>query len=224
VNRRQGEMRPATFSEEIKLWEAGLRIVAGLDEVGRGSWAGPVVAAAVIFPPLIKPPFAIFDSKLLGSREREKLAKEITKVALWTSIAKIDLATINRVGIGQATQFAFRKAIRLLPAFPEFFLIDAFYIRYLTRKKQKPIKKGDRVCASIAAASILAKVYRDRLMRETGRKFPEYGFGRHKGYGTKRHQEALEEFGVLPIHRHKYSWIQTRLAQGLLKINGQGKA
>jgi ribonuclease HII len=214
-------MQPATFAEEINLWKKGFRAVAGLDEVGRGSWAGPVVTAAVIFPPFIKLPFAVFDSKLLKSFERERLAQLIVKAALLTSVAEVGVDAINRVGIGRATQHAFRKAIRLLPASPEFFLIDAFYIRYIAKKRQKPIKKGDQVCASIAAASILAKVYRDRLMKKTGRKFPDYGFGQHKGYGTKKHQAAIEEFGVLPIHREKYSWIQIRLAQGLVKKNGQ---
>lgn len=210
-------MTRATFAYELKLWQEGFQRVVGLDEVGRGAWAGPVVAAAVVFPPYVDFPEPLFDSKLLTNRKRCRLAKAIEKHALSLGVATIDVSVINRVGVGRATQFAFRKALRLLGVQPDFYLIDAFYVKYLPRGKQKPIKKGDQCCASIAAASIVAKVYRDKLMRRLHFRFSQYGFGRHKGYGTQKHQRAITELGVLPIHRKNYSWIKTRLEQGLVR-------
>lgn len=206
-----------TLQFEQKLWNSGYTHVCGLDEVGRGCFAGPVVVGAVIFPQDVVLPEGIADSKLLKPRQRKKLAERIKEQALAWSVAEISVSVINKVGIGKATQMAFRKAIKLLSKSPEFILIDAFYnlsavkisssayISHLNRKRQKPIKDGDRICASISAASIIAKVYRDKLMKKLHRKFPKYGFSKHKGYGTKRHQEAIKKYGLSRVHRKSFN-------------------
>lgn len=201
-----------TLKLEQKLWKSGYRYIAGLDEVGRGSFAGPVVVGAVVFPSphdrrgkdfqMID---GLADSKLLKPRLREQLESRIKNQALCWSIGEISVRHINRQGIGKATQMAFRKAIKSLEKSPDCILIDAFYIKHVNRKKQKPIRDGDKICASISAASIIAKVYRDKLMRKLHRKYPEYGFAKHKGYGTKRHREAIKKYGLSRIHRKSFN-------------------
>lgn len=194
-----------TLDIEKKLWKEGYSYVCGLDEVGRGSFAGPVVVGAVIFPQECTILDGVMDSKLLRPRQREKLELRIKNQALSWSVAAIGVPVINKVGVGKATQMAFRKAVKLLSKSPDFILIDAFYIKHLNRKNQKAIKDGDKICASIAAASILAKVYRDKLMRKLHRRYPQYGFGRHKGYGTKKHQDAIEKYGLSRLHRRSFN-------------------
>lgn len=194
-----------TLKLEKKLWRTGCQYVCGIDEVGRGSFAGPVVAAAVIFPKDVVLPVGLADSKLIKPRQREKLAGQIKAIAQNYAIAEICVNDINKVGIGKATQAAFRKAVKSLKSKPDFILVDAFYIRHLNRKKQRAIKHGDQICASIAAASIIAKVYRDKLMKRLHRKHPQYGFGKHKGYGTKKHQLALAKYGLSRIHRRSFN-------------------
>lgn len=196
----------ATFELERQLWENGLEFVAGIDEVGRGSWAGPVVAAAVVFPKFFISPFNLFDSKIINSREREELSLQIRNVSE-VGIGVIDVNTINRVGIGKATQKAFRAAIKNLGMEPHHYLIDAFYIKGWRKSNQTPVKKGDRTCASIAAASIVAKVYRDSLMVGLDNKYPGYGFKINKGYGTNNHQEAIRQLLFSPIHRKSFNLI-----------------
>lgn len=198
-------MTHPTFEEEEKLWKKGFLCVAGLDEVGRGAFAGPVVVSAVIFLRNSWFESEINDSKLLKPRTREKLVKFIKKKALCFSIAEIPVREINKHGIGKATQMGFRKAIKLLPVKPDFLLIDAFYIKHLNRKNQKPIKKGDQKSISIASASIIAKVYRDKLMRQVHHKYPRYRFAKNKGYGTKQHQERIKEYGLSRIHRKSFN-------------------
>ena len=189
---------------ETKLWESGYNNICGLDEVGRGSFAGPVCVGAVIFSKKNILPEGIADSKLLKPRIREHLANEIKKCAASWAVAEVSVATINKVGIGKATQMAFRKAIKLLEKKPDFVLIDAFYVKHLNRKKQRAVKDGDEICVSISAASIIAKVYRDKFMKKISKKYPQYGFGKHKGYGTKKHQEAIRKFGLSKIHRKSF--------------------
>ncbi len=189
---------------EQKLWNTGYSRICGLDEVGRGSFAGPVVVGAVVFLKDSLLPDGIADSKLLNPLRRQKLAEEIKKCALNWSIAEIGVAVINKVGIGRATQMAFRRAIKLLDKSPDFVLIDAFYIKHFNRKNQQAVKDGDTKCISIAAASIIAKVYRDKLMRRLHQKYPKYGFAKHKGYGTKKHQEAIRINGLSKIHRKSF--------------------
>ena len=162
-------------------------------------------------------PEGIADSKLLKPQTRERLAEEIKKVALGWSIAEISVRDINNMGIGKATQKAFRKAVISVKPKPDFVVFDAFYnlnvvkiassayIKHLTRKRQQAVKDGDKICASISAASIIAKVYRDKLMVNLHQKYPYYGFAKHKGYGTKAHQEAIKKHGLCRIHRKSFS-------------------
>lgn len=194
-----------TLEIEKSLWDQGYQLVCGIDEVGRGSFAGPVVAAAVIFSSDSIIPEGIADSKLLKPRQREKLAEQIKKCATFWAISEISVSNINKLGIGKATQMAFRKALRLLPVQANYVLIDAFYIKHMNRKKQSAIKDGDKICVSISAASIIAKVYRDSLMKKLHKRYPNYGLGKHKGYGTKLHQEAIKKYGLSRIHRRSFN-------------------
>lgn len=193
------------FSEEKKLWQAGFANIAGVDEVGRGAFAGPVVAAAVILPKDFQIPPGFADSKQVKPKKRKQLAELIKKEAKAYYIAEVGVSKINKLGLGKAAHIAFRKSLKDLNPKADFVLIDAFYIRHLNRKNQKPIIKGDTKSASIAAASILAKVYRDDLMKKLGKIYPQYGFGKHKGYGTKVHQAAIKKFGLSRIHRKSFN-------------------
>ena len=193
-----------TLNIEKSLWKSGYSMVCGIDEVGRGCFAGPVCAGAVIFPKNCELIEGVADSKLLKSRQRETLAQEIKKYAMACSVAEISVSVINKVGIGKATQMAFRKALRLCSVRADFILIDAFYIKHLNRKRQRAVKGGDAICASISAASIIAKVYRDKLMKKIHKKYPQYGFAKHKGYGTKFHQEAIRRYGLSRVHRSSF--------------------
>jgi ribonuclease HII len=195
---------PATFEFEKKLWSDGYEGIAGIDEVGRGSWAGPVVAAAVIFPSDYSPDFEIFDSKLLLPDQRQVLAEKIGKSAR-IGFGLVDVSTIDKIGIGKASQLAFKKAAKSLIPKASYYLIDAFYIKGWNRANQQPIKSGDRICASIAAASVVAKVYRDSLMEKMDEEYPGYGFAFHKGYGTSMHQKALKDLHFSPIHRRSFN-------------------
>lgn len=202
-------MQKPEFVHEQELWDRGFDYVVGIDEVGRGAFAGPVVAAAVIFPK-----HCIFtdhllteinDSKCLSAKKREQLTPLIKKAAACFSIAEVPLSVINTVGIGKATQQAFYKAISTLSFQPQFHLIDAFYIEKVSKKLQKPIIHGDRISISIAAASIIAKVYRDQLMEKLHVNFPQYNFADNKGYGTKAHRDSIAQYGLSPLHRTSFS-------------------
>lgn len=201
--------------EEKKLWKKGYEFIIGIDEVGRGAFAGPVVVGAVIFSKNVKISDGINDSKLLSPRNREKLDKEIRTCAQFCSIAEIGLSVINKVGIGKATSIAFRKVIgkiiskfQIIPNKNNIFvLVDGFHVKYIKGiglKNQKAIIKGDRKSISIAAASIIAKVYRDDLMRSLHKKYPRYHFDINKGYGTKKHQAAIKKHGLSKIHRKSF--------------------
>lgn len=200
---------PPTLEFEQKLWNKGKNLIAGIDEVGRGCFAGPVVVAAVIFSKTDIVPNGIRDSKELTPKSRRILAKQIKQKATAVSIATIDVKYINKHGIKKATEKAMRKAVKNLSKTPDHLLIDAFYIPYIKKSIQLPIIKGDKKSISIAAASIVAKDYRDRLMRKYHKVFPEFGFFRHKGYGTKQHQQAILSYGITEIHR--INFIQTFL-------------
>ena len=190
---------------EKSLWARGCINIAGIDEVGRGSWAGPVVAAAVILSKSFEIPDGFGESKQVKPQARKKLSQYIKIHAKAFSIAEVPVSMINNHGIGYASQVAFRKAVRQLDPRPDYILIDAFYIKHLNRKNQKAIIKGDEKCASIAAASVIAKVYRDDLMRMLAKKYPQYRFGKHKGYGTKLHQGLIRENGFSKIHRTSFN-------------------
>ena len=176
--------------------------ICGIDEVGRGPFAGPVVAGAVILPK-DDPILYLNDSKKLSEKKREALYDEIMERAVATGIGVVSPARIDEINILQATYEAMREAISKLSVKPDILLNDAVTIPKVDIK-QVPIIKGDAKSISIAAASVLAKVTRDRIMEEYDKKYPEYGFAKHKGYGTKQHIQALEQFGASPIHRRTF--------------------
>ena len=185
------------YANEREYWQKGL-LVAGADEAGRGPLAGPVVAAAVVFPEgcIIE---GINDSKKLSEKKREKLYTEITEKAYW-SVGIVDVDVIEEINILNAARLAFKKAVEGLPVVPTHLFAD--YITGLDLSvPHTAIVKGDAQVYSIAAASIVAKVTRDHIIEEYDSVYPEYGFAKHKGYGTKVHREALLQYGPSPIHR-----------------------
>jgi ribonuclease HII len=187
----------------------GYHRIAGVDEVGRGPLAGPVIAAAVILPrDGIKE--KLFDSKRISAKKREHLYKTILAEAQGVGIGIIAHEEIDRINILQATLKAMTLAIAHLPIPPDFILIDGSQ-GLSVPIPQKPIRKGDQICNSIAAASIIAKVTRDRLMLECDQKYPQYNFARHKGYGTKEHRRAIERFGVCELHRKTFRGVKEYL-------------
>lgn len=194
-----------TLEIETSLWQKGYKYIVGIDEVGRGSWAGPLVAAGVILPVNFQIPDGLADSKLVKPQMRQKLSEIIKREAIATFIAEIPVRQIDKIGVGKATQEAFRQISRKISPAAQYCLIDAFYIKYFSRKKQMPVAHGDQICASISAASIVAKVYRDNLMKKLHKAYPNYGFSKHKGYGTKQHQEAIRKHGLSKIHRKSYN-------------------
>ena len=184
----------------------GYSFIAGVDEVGRGCLAGAVVAAAVILD-LSKPlPEGLNDSKKLSAKRREKINEEIKQNALAYSIAQVEADEIDRINILQATKKAMRLAIENLNPKADFLLIDAVQLKEISLP-QKAIIHGDAISASIAAASIIAKIYRDNLMFELDKVYPAYGFAKHVGYGTKAHFEALRASGACDIHRKSFKGV-----------------
>ncbi len=204
------------FTQERKLWEKGFKYVIGVDEVGRGAFAGPVSTAAVVFKieteNIIR--LGINDSKLLKPIKRTFLSKHIKNHCLAYSITNVGLSTINKKGIVHATNISFRKSIKnvlsRLDVSEEkvFLLADGFNIKHIKGiglKNQKAIIKGDRISISIAAASVIAKVHRDNLMKKLAKEYPEYGFEKHKGYGTLEHRNAIKKYGLSEIHRKSFN-------------------
>jgi len=187
----------------------GYHRIAGVDEVGRGPLAGPVIAAAVILPrDGIKE--KLFDSKRISAKKREHLYETILAEAQGVGIGIIGHEEIDRINILQATLRAMALAITNLPFPPDFILIDGAQ-GITVPIPQKPIRKGDQLCNSIAAASIIAKVTRDRMMLECHQRYPQYNFLRHKGYGTKEHRKAIERFGVCELHRKTFRGVKEYL-------------
>lgn len=191
-------------SQEEYLKEMGYKIICGVDEVGRGAWAGPLVAAAVI---LNRKLYGLRDSKLLASYEREKLSLKIKRSSIW-GIGEVSSSEIDRIGISSATQLAFKRAIRGLGKV-DFVLVDGF--KFDSPLPCRALKKGDITCSSIAAASIIAKVHRDKLMRKLDKKIKGYYFSKHKGYGTHLHQRRLKKLGPSSEHRKCYGPIKKLL-------------
>jgi ribonuclease HII len=191
-----------TLKFEKMAWQAGARLVAGVDEVGRGSLFGPVVAAAVILDPAYRIR-GLRDSKLLLAERREVLAERIREHAVAWSIAAVDAARIDQINIYQASRVAMREAVLHLQPLPDHLLIDA--MRLDCELPQRAIIHGDALSASIAAASILAKVERDRWVREWDPIFPVYGLASNKGYSTPRHLAALRQHGPSPLHRQSFA-------------------
>jgi ribonuclease HII len=188
------------YSFENKYFDLGYQLIAGTDEVGRGPLAGPLVCAAVILDPSVEI-MGLNDSKKLSEKKRALLSIEIKEKALAYSIVYIDVDVIDQINIYQASKRGMLEAIKKLNIKPDFVLSDAMPLGDI---KHEAIIKGDAKSASIAAASILAKVERDAYMVELSKKYPQYGFEKHKGYPTKFHIEMLKKYGVLEIHRKSY--------------------
>jgi ribonuclease HII len=208
-------MRPETAGGKFRCessWERelharGFRAVAGVDEVGRGALFGPVFAGAVILSP-DRPVRGLNDSKLLEPERREVLAERIRERAVAWAVAAVDAATIDYINIYQASLMAMRLAVSRLQPAPDFLLIDAVPIELPI--PQRSLIKGDARCHAIAAASIVAKVYRDACMRVWDEVFPQYGLAAHKGYATPEHQKAIQQHGPTPLHRLSFEPVRAR--------------
>ncbi len=192
------------FEDEARL--CGFQFVAGLDEVGRGALAGPVVAAAVILDPCAALPAGLNDSKKVTARQRERIAEELRAAAIAYSVGRIEPDEIDRINILQATRRAMLSALDQLTTPADYLLIDALELKN-AKLPQRAIIRGDSISASIAAASIIAKTFRDQLMREYHDVYPQYNFASHVGYGTRAHMKALRTHGACPIHRKSFRGV-----------------
>jgi ribonuclease HII len=199
----------APYRFESAAWRRGITRLAGVDEAGRGPLAGPVVAAAVVLPPGERIT-GVDDSKRLLPEERERLFDAIRGRAIGVAVAVVDHVTIDRINILQATRLAMGQALAALDVEPELVLTDFVAVPGL-RCPQRNLVEGDRRSASVAAASIIAKVTRDRIMEEADREYPAYGFRRHKGYATPEHRMALEQHGPCALHRRTFAGIWNQL-------------
>ena len=197
------------FFFEKQAQQSGYKIIAGVDEAGRGPLAGPVVAAAVIMDPQIIIP-DITDSKALSPLKRETLFAEINENAISVSTGSADTLEIEKINILQATLLAMVRAVKGLSKKADYILIDGIHSINL-KTPQKIIKKGDAKSFSIAAASIVAKVTRDKIMLEYHKKYPNYNFASHKGYGSKAHLEAIAKNGPCPIHRRTFAGVKEHI-------------
>ncbi|AQX54030.1 ribonuclease HII [Priestia flexa] len=193
---------------ENKLYDQGLQFIAGVDEVGRGPLAGPVVAAAVILSRDFFLP-GLTDSKKLSEAKREEFYEQICQQAVAVGVGIVDAATIDKLNIYQATKKAMLEAIEGLSIEPQALLIDAMELPL--NIPQESIIKGDATSISIAASSVVAKVTRDRMMKELALIYPEYGFEKHMGYGTKQHLEAIDTYGILKEHRRSFAPIKEKI-------------
>jgi ribonuclease HII len=195
----------------------GYRHVAGVDEAGRGPLAGPVVAAAVIFSPEFRNK-EINDSKKLSAAKRETLYDIIRNEAIAVGVGVVESDVIDQINILRASLQAMSEAVQELDTVPDYLLVDGLH-RVPLLTPQKPIVKGDALSISIAAASIIAKVSRDRIMEMYHRQFPQYNFIRNKGYGTKEHRIALKEFGMCKIHRRSFHLKNRNTNQTILDLS-----
>lgn len=212
--REQQQILREKFQEmtnyERKIRAEGFQYIAGIDEVGRGPLAGPVVAAAVILPEDFFLP-GIDDSKKLSEKRRNELFDVIQERAIAISVSMVSAEEIDEINIYQATKKAMLSATAQLPTAPDFLLIDAMKLE--TPYPQESIIKGDAKSISIAAASIIAKVSRDRLMNTLAEQYPHYGFAQNAGYGTKEHILAIEKYGITPVHRKSFAPVKDYLLQ-----------
>lgn len=209
---------------ELEYFEKGFAYIAGIDEVGRGPLAGPLVIASVVFKKEDILAYAsnkdfpeafteIRDSKKISEKKRERLAEFIKDTALEYSIQIIENTNLDEMGISKATQMGFHNSLKALGTNWDFALTDNFQINAIPQYKQLNLVKGDDRSISIGAASIIAKVHRDNIMKAMALKYPEYGFERHKGYGTKAHMEALKRLGPCEIHRRCFEPIKSMVSK-----------
>ena len=196
------------FEDEAR--SGGYRLIAGVDEVGRGALAGPVVAAAVILDPSRPLPDGLDDSKKLSAAQRQRIADEILHTAVAFSVGQVEPEEIDRINILQASRLAMLEALKQLDPCADYLLIDALQLKE-AELPQKSIIHGDSISASIAAASVIAKTYRDALMRSFHEVYPQYNFARHVGYSTREHLSSLREHGPCRIHRLSFHGV---LAEG----------
>ncbi len=194
------------LDKEREYYSSSVTLIAGVDEAGRGPLAGPVVAAAVVFPPTYQNE-EINDSKKLSEKKREKLFEEIKENAIAYGIASVSAKEIDRLNIYEATKIAMKEAVRQLKGQYDLVITDAMKLDL--NKPVIALVKGDAKCLNVAAASILAKVTRDRYLKELDEAYPQYGFAKHKGYGTKEHLEALNKYGPIEgIHRKSFKPVR----------------
>ncbi len=204
-------MTDPTLEREQALWAKGFRYVAGIDEVGRGPLAGPVVAAAVIFAADQEPIDGLRDSKVMTVKQRDRVSEVVRRSAVSWSVAAASVKEIDRFNIRRATALAMKRAVARLACTPDYILIDGRPVPELEREHEAVID-GDALCASIAGASVLAKCVRDRLMALLSVRYPAYGWSMNKGYGTAEHLAALDEIGPTRHHRTSFTpVIQPRL-------------
>jgi ribonuclease HII len=205
-HRRERDRLNRMYSYERQVWAMGYKLVAGLDEVGRGPLAGPVVAAAVILSGETSLP-GLEDCRRLSGKRRQELFEQIQESALGIGIGMVHPEGIDEANVMMATYKAMVKAVANLPVSPDYLLIDSLHLPGVAQP-QAPIAGGDGQSCSIAAASIVAKVTRDDYMVEMDKLYPQYGFANHKGYGTLEHRDALERHGPCPIHRKSYGSVR----------------
>ena len=201
--------QPPNLDQENKLKLQGYELIAGIDEAGRGALAGPVVAAAVILPYPSCPPWfkLVRDSKELSAKKRESLFHLIQKEVVAVGVGIVSPQIIDDINILKATQLAMKQAVEKLPQQPHFLLIDRLTLPHCPIS-QEGITKGDKLCLSIACASIVAKVTRDHIMEELDKIYPGYGFAKHKGYGTRRHVSCLQQLGPSLVHRLSFAPVR----------------
>jgi ribonuclease HII len=196
---------------ERRLRREGFRLLAGVDEAGRGALAGPLVAAAVVLPDDFDPD-GVEDSKLLTPLQRRRAFDRVTAEAVAVSVCKAMPRRIDRAGLHRTNKSLLRRAVRSLPLAPDFVLADGFPLHRMGELPCLSVRKGDVVSVSVAAASVVAKVTRDRMMERYHRRFPVYGFDTNRGYGTRKHWEALWRMGPCPIHRLSFAHVTNPLS------------
>ena len=218
MNEQRGRRRSTpiypTVEVETTFWATGASLVAGLDEAGRGPWAGPVYAAAVILFPdeeRLGSLSLVRDSKTLSANQRDRCFDAITETVRAFGVGAATVAEIDTLGIVPATRLAMRRALAELHTWPEVLVLDAIRLPSVDLPQQA-FPRADVTCLSVAAAGVVAKVSRDRWMVEVAEAhYPGYGFAQHKGYGTRRHADALDHLGVCPLHRRSFRPIATRI-------------
>jgi ribonuclease HII len=203
------------LQNELALLEQGYRFIAGLDEAGRGAWAGPVTAAAVILPlgapDLAKTLSGLRDSKMLTATRREQFFDRVKNVALSIAVGSAPADLVDEINVIGATRYAMRQALANLDLQPDFLLVDHLELSQVNLP-QHAFAKADSISLTVAAASVMAKVTRDRIMVELNQKYPAYAFDRHKGYGTQTHRAALARYGPCPLHRMSYEPLKVFIA------------